>query len=112
MSLRVFVLVGQPLTRQAVEEALAPISAQLHIYHDPIAAVPVMQDAAWDAVVIETVFLDGESINQLLLMMSRRNLPLVTIGDRANGIGQPRIMELVEIPKVMMRVDDSHETFH
>jgi chemotaxis response regulator CheB len=85
LSLRVFVLVGQPLTRQAVEEALAPISAQLHVYHDPIAAVPAMQDAAWDAVVIETVFLDGESINQLLLMMSRRNLPLVSIGDRAKA---------------------------
>src|SRR5262249_39057225 len=44
-----------------------------------------MQDAAWDAVVIETVFLDGESINQLLLMMSRRNLPLVSVGDRAKA---------------------------
>src|SRR5262245_12576396 len=31
------------------------------------------------------LFLDGESINQLLLMMSRRNLPLVSIGDRAKA---------------------------
>ena len=85
MSLRVFILVGQPLIRQAVEEALAPMSAQLHIYRDPIAAIPAMQDAAWDAVVIETVLLDGERIDQLLLMMSRRNLPLVSIGDRAKA---------------------------
>jgi chemotaxis response regulator CheB len=85
MSLRVLALVGRPLTRQAVEEALAPISAQLRFYHDSMAVAPAMRDAVFDAVVIETAFLENENIDQLLLMMSRRNLPLISIGDRSKA---------------------------